>query len=379
MNRILRLALLAPMVLAAAPTPAPAQTRAADLRKDNTAFLQMHGQDRALVVRAPQLPERREDATALLVFCRQQGVTVLFLAFDATAAHRSPEIEFHWRGLLAEAHRAGLTIYALVGDAGWLADLGNAYNDLGGVLDLGARHAPGEQFDGVLVELPLLATLAGAGVSWSAKPSVSGQPAPPISQPTTTTTNPATAAGGQTPTPTETLADAPGKFADLSLVKAHLELIASLRRYLDLRDLNAHHPGALRLGLTLPAWLTVALAWQGHTAPVAAHLAAPCDFVVLHNLPNPTTDVGKSAETLMRALGRAGKRVWLRLELGLPERPEPSLLSLSQTDQEVLELTVEAIRKRHEAAAGFAGVVLDDYLSYLQLPDHRDAAAVARP
>ncbi len=374
------------LAIAALVLPAQADVDVNSLRQGNTSALQLRGLDRALMVRDRELPTSREETTALLLFCRQKGVTALFVAcYDLPPqAFFERERVYRWRSMIGEAHRQGLLVYASTGNVSWVNDRGQALSQLDAVAQLGAMGGPGQGFDGMLLEFPALSKLRTL------------LPTPSTNQPTTDSYYRSSATnrppprqaeeedqvqGGERDTGRPSTGElypaapafdptqlAPTSLEDRELLRQHFEVLAHLNAYLDRRYADQR----LKLGVAIPAWLQVPVGYGPEVKPAVEHFVDLSDFTVLHNLPGETTAIGQIADNALRYAGEVGKSAFLRLELGFPVRPYPQLISLFEYDEAYLEGVVLDLLDRHGSTPGFAGVVLDDYRSYTRLPAARE-------
>ncbi len=239
------------LAIAALVLPAQADVDVNSLRQGNTSALQLRGLDRALMVRDRELPTSREETTALLLFCRQKGVTALFVAcYDLPPqAFFERERVYRWRSMIGEAHRQGLLVYASTGNVSWVNDRGQALSQLDAVAQLGAMGGPGQGFDGMLLEFPALSKLRTL------------LPTPSTNQPTTDSYYRSSATnrppprqaeeedqvqGGERDTGRPSTGElypaapafdptqlAPTSLEDRELLRQHFEVLAHLNAYLD--------------------------------------------------------------------------------------------------------------------------------------------------
>jgi len=377
------------LAIAALVLPVSGQVDINALRQGNTSALQLRGLDRAVMVRDRELPVSREETTNLMLVCRQKGVTAIFVScyelppqafFDRARVYR-------WMSMISEAHRQGLNVYATAGNVGWVNDTGRALQQIDAVAQLGELGGPGATFDGLLIEFPALSRLHTL------------LPAPATNQPTaeyfyqaaSTNRNPPR----QLPRADEEAADndrdngvvepstpdlyptyptfdatqlGPSTLEDRAMLRQHFDVLAFLKEYLDRRYASQR----LQVGVSVPAWLQLPVGYGPEIKPAVNHFIDLADFTVLHNLPGETTAIGRVANNPLRYAGETGKRAFLRLELGLPSRPEPQLISLFDYDELLLEGVLLDLIDRHGSTPGFAGVLLDDYRSYLRLPASRE-------
>jgi hypothetical protein len=333
----------------------------AALRQNNTSALEFHRQHRALVVRTANLATDPLSADRLLLFCRQRGISVLFVnARDLVTVTDSPgDQDFFWRRLLGEAHRRGITLYALAGDDGWLTSPEPGYAQIDALARFQTIGLPGEQFDGLLVDLPALSSAAGATALLP--PVNASDPSKPATPPTLDAHT-----GNATPA---------ASVDQLATMANALELLGDLRRWYQMRYSEPQRHSHLHLGVAIPAWLTSTAVWHGVTQAEALHFADATDFLVLHNLPKSTTEIGRAADTLLAALGRLGKPAYLRLEFGRVDTPGAQLVSLQGRDEFFLEMLLGTLLRRHGNEPGFGGVAFDDWANYDLLPERLKAGA----
>lgn len=365
----------------AAVLPAAADVDVNALRQSNTSALQLRGLDRGLMVRDRELPISRDETTRLLLFCRQKGVTAIFVAsYDLPPqAFFDRERIYRWQAMISEAHRQGLRVYASTGNVGWVNDRGRALAQLDAVAQLGAMGGPGAGFDGVLLEFPALARLSALlPAASSNQPQTdfgsgirSGLPARGRPDEMGTTDERARGAG-------DSLFPAAPSFdpsqlgatslEDRDLLRQHFEIIEDLKTYLTRRYASSR----LQLGVSVPAWLQTPVSYGPEVKPALQHFIDLSDFTVLHNLPGETPAIAEVADHGLRYAGESGKSAFLRLELGFPPREEPQLISLFDYDEAFLETVVLDLLDRHGSTPGLAGVMLDDYRSYARLPVRRE-------
>jgi hypothetical protein len=338
MNHV-RAALLLALVALTAAGGAP-DGRVVALRENNTSALAARGRVRALTVRDRTVTRLPEAAEALLLFCRQRGVSRLFVAANNLPAPENVDASFGWSRLITGAKRLGMSVYVVLGAANWVTDSGTALTQMDALLSFNAAALPGETLDGVLIELPGLNEDLAA-------------PTSPASAP----------AAGAPLTPT------PALLSDPVAVQRQVEAIARAARHLAARDRS----GRLRVGASVPAWMQVQITFDGETRDALRSIVDLVQFIVVHNQPNQTTDVGAAADAALAAAGPAGKSVLTRIDLAVSPRAIPALATLARRDELLLETTVSDVRARHQAAAGFGGVLLDDYVSYATLPEERSA------
>jgi hypothetical protein len=393
------------------------------LRANNNALLQRARQDRALFVHDYRFPERPEAAAKLLLFCRQRGISTLFInVTDLPKPFGADnELGWRWRQLLHDAHQQNLTVIAMTGNVSYTYDTGAALEQVDRVGSFNQSSSPGEGFDGLLLDFPLLASLrefyqppqvlatttaappieatrpvAGAtGVTAplpgrtqpaaapGAEAGAADQPAGPslprrAAQPNDTVTpavdpaalDPKLVGDEGVPEPVKIFPGEAGlptdpSFQDASVLALHLQAAQKVRDYLRLNYRNQR----LRLGITVPAWLQVSLTYRGRTEPFVDHLADLADFLVVHNLPGETTDIDAAAQNVMKYAGTQDKRVYLRIELTSPRFVTPVLQTLYNRDESFLENMVHDILGHDSDRPGFGGIALDDYHSYQRLPD----------
>ncbi len=380
--------------------PAAADPQVDALRQYNSDLLRQRRQDRALTVRDVTVATDRARQAELLVFCRQKGITRLFVTVPTLTARAglSPLDEFGWRQLLANAHRQGLSVHAIVGNTGWIADHGRALDALQRLTAFCERSRPGEQFDGVLFEFPLFSELQRL----FAPPDELEPPAEEdLLNGVTSRRDVLTGARGRQPAerPAElppgedpalesadtTYPDAPYydratiapiELKNQELLRQYLTVMRGLKQYLQ----GPRH-GRLRLavGVTFPAWLRVPVGDQDRVQFVHEQLVDLGDYVVVHNMPGQTTDIGRASELVLRYAGQTGKQALLRLELQYPRSTLPSLVTLFGRDEWFVEELLRSLLYEHSGAPGFGGVVLDDYLGYRAIPAVRPLPADLRP
>ena len=367
--------------------PAVADSDVNALRQSNTSELRLRGMDRAMMVRDRELPMSRESTADLLLFCRQKGVTAIFVASYELPPSTFFEHErvYRWRTMIREAHRQGLLVFASAGNASWVSDRGRALAQLDAVAQLGQEGSPGEGFDGVLFEFPSLSQLqrllpAATGrrpaesaalrdgddnrsmgsSAGSLGPDVGANAERDVARPDAKDLYPQP----EVATASNMLA---ASLEDRELLRQHLEIVDYLKRYAAQRypDLR------LRIGVSVPAWLQVPVGYGAEVKFAVDHFIDRSDFVVLHNLPGETTSIGEAADQALRYAGEAGKSAYLRIELGYPVREQPQLISLFHYDELFLESLVLDLVQRHGGTPGLAGVLLDDYRSYQRLPAER--------
>jgi hypothetical protein len=277
-----------------------------------------------------------------------------------------------------------MTVFALAGDDGWLSDSGPAYSQVDAVARFQHIGLPGEQFDGLLVELPSLAGAASASLVMPEKAAGAGGGPIAVAGAGGGPSAAAGAGGGPsaaaTPLPLGTPAGNGMPLAapdSATLFGNALGLLATLHQWIDMRYGDPHRPTRLSLGTAIPAGLNMVATWHGVTQAAGLHFADVCDFLVLHNLPRPTTDIGRAADTLLAAVGRLGKPAYLRFEFGLVDMPSPQLASFQGRDQLFFELALATVLHQLANEPGFAGVVLDDYANYQMLPERLEPEAGA--
>lgn len=368
-------------------TPALADRDVVALRQNNTASLRLRDQHRAMMVRDRDLVRSPAEIENLLLFCRQRGITRLFVS---TEGLRGTTIfgdrDFDWRYLISRAHRQGIDVYAMLGNSAWVNDLGQALLAAQQIFEFGYRATPGERFDGILFDFPLLSSLQPPA------PLEEGI-APPSEREYQDLARTNAPTGGAAPsrseeeamrTPAEQANDAPRLYPvrpqerdtltatsaieDTNLLRQHFDAIERIRRHLAYR----YRDQRLRFGLTIPAWLQTPVGWNGQVKFASDHFVDLADFVVVHNLPGQTIDVGEAADEVLRYAGRTGKEVLFRIELGYPVRAVPELLTLARQDELFVETFLADLLADFGGASAFAGVALDDYQSYLWLPDRRE-------
>ncbi|NUQ01040.1 MAG: hypothetical protein HUU35_14420 [Armatimonadetes bacterium] len=373
--------------------PVAAQREVVAMRQNNTAALSLRGAERALVVRDRGLVTDPDRQSALLLFCRQKGVTALFLAsYELPPRNRlNAEIAYGWRSLLRRAHQQGMDVYALTGDSSWINDSGRALAQIDAVASLAQSGAPGEGFDGILFDFPLISQLQKLfPVPERLKP-------PAETEYETGGLPPAPA-----PLPAEREAELPEEertyrddanevyrvgsdyeveqlpttaVENQQLLRQYIESVDRLRGYLAGR----HAALRLRLGMTIPAWLRTPVLWRGELKYASDHFVDLTDFVMAHNYPGETVDIVRAADGVIKYAGRSGKAVFARVELSFPLRPMPELLTLFSRDELFLESLVRELIDRHGNTPGFAGVALDDYQSYRVLPAVRALPELYQP
>ncbi|MCC7495265.1 MAG: hypothetical protein IT204_23150 [Fimbriimonadaceae bacterium] len=370
-----------------------ADVTASGLRAENRAAFALQQARRVLVVR--DLSMWRETdflrrVEELLVFCRQKDVGVVLLAFPTPAAASDLRLQrrSQWVLLSRRAHQQGLAVWALAGDLSWSRDVGQALRWADELLAIHRQGWPGGGLDGVVVEYPALSQLTplrGGEVAATPARAVdqTGTLAPDSVGPSPALDPLLTEPPLLWPTRPESLPSddnrngallSPADLNSQLVVRSFLEQLSGFSSYLQnaARLGSSRALGNLRIGVALPAWLRGQVSWQGQLKPASDHFADLCDLLLLHNLPAATTEIAAAADATMQYAGQAGKLVVLRLELGLPPRPVPALISLHRRDEVFLESTIAQVLARHARTAGFAGIALDDFLSYRNLPELLD-------
>lgn len=358
------------------------------VRQSNAAAMQMRRQERAVIVRDRSLPINVGVAANFLLFCRQRRVTSIFLAIYDLPYPRydNTEVTYRWQRFLLDAHQAGINVFALTGDSSWAYDLGPAYRQLDTIAAYSAFAGPAAGFDGLLFEFPALAQLQGTQPPASSLqppslhvlqtgalggPAAAGTVAP-IAPDETGTAPPDIAMS--VPGSTETLQGdlsqddltvQPSSLKSYKLVQQYLVAVSGISSYLDSRYAGLR----LKFGVSFPAWLRSAVRFRDEVKYASDHFVDVSDFVMIHNLPGPTTAIAEVAAPVLRYAGMAGKRVYCRLELAYPLRSVPELISLYGRDELFLERTVADLRGRIGDAPGFAGIALDDYYGYRRLTE----------
>lgn len=362
-------------------------------RQANNGLLRQRHQERALFVRDRRLTETPQAVPQLLLFCRQRGVTSLFVAahsiIDPLPLHAADA--YAWRRLLSEGHRQGLMVYAVIGNTGWIHDRGRALDAADRLARFCRQGLPGDRFDGVLLEFSLLTDLqrlfpppdqleppsmeellnaselrrdlaaSRDGRVPAERPTETGPELPP-EVPSTDLLYPST------PTYDRQLSPA-GDLKSHELLRQFLAVLSSVRAYLA----GPRH-GDLRLavGLSFPAWLRLPLGFGENVKYAHEHFIDVADFVVVHNLPGETSEIARAAEGVLRYAGETGKRAFLRVELTYPALAVPRLLSAFGRDELFLEELLAEWLRTQGTAPGFAGIALNEYHGYRLLPAVRD-------
>lgn len=401
---------------------ARAQVDVAGLRRSNNATLTLQGRQRALIVRdrgfADKLypptqvarPGSLESADALVRFCVQRGIDLLFLNandLEPPPTHQpepagphlprggpprySPSLPttrpsaqlsrsglsatstFWWQRLNRLAHRQGIRVHALIGDANWIYDVGPAERRLDAIAGLG-RGAVADGFDGVLLDFPLLSELVETGVRGNGTGSSNGNgngAAAADQAQERPLTEPEREAGAD---PFPLLPLGAGNralntiFTNRDLLRHYLDTVRHLRRYLADRD----GPQRLAMGVTTPAWLEANVLWNRQTKAVNEHLADTVEYLVVHNLPGATVATAQEADRLLRYAATNGKRVYLRIDLGPVSDDLPELATLQHRDELYLERLVQRYASELSPLHSFGGIALNDYQAYRNLVVRRD-------
>ncbi|MBI5834166.1 MAG: hypothetical protein HZB16_17870 [Armatimonadetes bacterium] len=328
---------------------------AADLRQHNTGLLRSHHQDRALVARDEPAVGGLARANDLLSVCQQTQVTSLFVSVRSiTGGARDAATEYRWRSLLAQAHRLGMRVFAICGDSGTVTDYGVLYDAVDKLMRFGAIGLPGEQFDGMLLDLPILSTLTGMAppVPVAPVPATIGEAAPD---------QPAEVVDPRAGTGTSLAV--PGNLTQVSELVRNLTLVDRVRGYLTERYPNT----PFDLGASIPCWLETSVSFQGATKAASSQFVDLCDFLVAHNLPYNTTDVAQGASQLLAYAGSLRRPVLLRIELRPMVYDLPDLMTLFAMLDEV------------GGRPGMGGFLLDDWVHWQAMPAARPPGRPTRP